>query len=103
MVELAHTNPARTPNQRDTSYCTWKSFCFVFWPIPKGDLLRAIVSLCVNTGRPLNDLITAEHPHFLPQLDAIRAVVHRYLERKVAANGMDYDDLLLNFKNVPTL
>src|ERR1019366_358707 len=33
MVELAHTNPARTPNQRDTSYCTWKSFCFVFWPI----------------------------------------------------------------------
>ncbi len=67
---------------------------------PKGDLLRAIVSLCVNTGRPLNDLITAEHPHFLPQLDAIRAVVHRYLERKVAANGMDYDDLLLNFKRL---
>ena len=65
---------------------------------PKGDLLRAIVSLCVNTGRPLDDVITAEHPHFLPQLDAIRAVVHRYLERKVAANGMDYDDLLLNFK-----
>ena len=67
---------------------------------PKGDLLRAIVSLCVNTGRPLDDVITAEHPHFLPQLDAIRAVVHRYLERKVAANGMDYDDLLLNFKRL---
>src|ERR1017187_8678281 len=67
---------------------------------PKGDLLRAIVSLCVNTGRPLDDVITAEHPHFLAQLDAIRTVVHRYLERKVAANGMDYDDLLLNWKRL---
>jgi len=67
---------------------------------PKGDLLRAIVSLCVNTGRPLDDVITAEHPHFLPQLEAIRTVVHRYLERKVAANGMDYDDLLLNWKRL---
>ena len=67
---------------------------------PKGDLLRAIVSLCVNTGRPLDDVIAAEHPHFLPQLDSVRSVIHRYLERKVAANGMDYDDLLLNWKRL---
>ena len=67
---------------------------------PKGDLLRAIVSLCVNTGRPLDDVIAAEHPHFLPQRDSIRTVIHRYLERKVAANGMDYDDLLLNWKRL---
>ncbi|MGA7991529.1 MAG: ATP-dependent helicase [Thermoanaerobaculia bacterium] len=67
---------------------------------PKGDLLRAIVSLCVNTGKKLDDVIAADHPHFLPQLDAIRTVVHRYLERKVQANGMDYDDLLLNWKRL---
>ncbi len=67
---------------------------------PKGDLLRAIVSLCVNTERKLDDVITEEHPHFLPQIDAIRTVVHRYLERKVLANGMDYDDLLLNWKRL---
>jgi DNA helicase-2/ATP-dependent DNA helicase PcrA len=67
---------------------------------PKGDLLRAIVSLCVNTGRKLDDVIAEEHPHFLPQIDAIRTVVHRYLERKVLANGMDYDDLLLNWKRL---
>jgi DNA helicase-2/ATP-dependent DNA helicase PcrA len=67
---------------------------------PKGDLLRGIVSLCVNTGRKLDDVITEEHPHFLPQIDAIRTVVHRYLERKVLANGMDYDDLLLNWKRL---
>src|SRR5512141_2608366 len=67
---------------------------------PKGDLLRVIVSLCVNTGRKLDDVIAEEHPHFLPQLDAIREVVHRYLARKVLANGMDYDDLLLNWKRL---
>ena len=67
---------------------------------PKGDLLRAIVSFCVNTGKRLDDVIAAEHPHFLPQIDAIRTVVHRYLERKVLANGMDYDDLLLNWKRL---
>ncbi|HVO51637.1 MAG TPA: ATP-dependent helicase [Thermoanaerobaculia bacterium] len=67
---------------------------------PRGDLLRAIVSLCVNTGRKLDDVIAEEHPHFLPQIDAIRTVVHRYLERKVLANGMDYDDLLLNWKRL---
>jgi DNA helicase-2/ATP-dependent DNA helicase PcrA len=67
---------------------------------PRGDLLRAIVSFCVNTGKKLDDVIAAEYPHFLPQLDAIRTVVHRYLERKVLANGMDYDDLLLNWKRL---
>ncbi len=67
---------------------------------PKGDLLRAIVSFCVNTGKKLDDVIGAEHPHFLPQIEAIRAVVHRYLERKVLSNGMDYDDLLLNWKRL---
>ena len=67
---------------------------------PKGDLLRAIVSFCVNTGRTLDDVVASEHPQFLVQLDALRAVVRRYLERKVLANGMDYDDLLLNWKRL---
>ena len=59
---------------------------------PKGDLLHAIVSFCVNTERKLDDVVASDYPHFLPQLEPIRAVVGRYLERKVAANGMDYDD-----------
>ncbi|HQR47005.1 MAG TPA: ATP-dependent helicase [Thermoanaerobaculia bacterium] len=67
---------------------------------PKGDLLHAIVSFCVNTERRLDDVLAADYPHFLPQIDAIRAVVERYRERKVAANGMDYDDLLLNWRRL---
>ncbi|MGE5344857.1 MAG: ATP-dependent helicase, partial [Acidithiobacillales bacterium] len=35
-----------------------------------------------------------------PLADAIHAVAARYRERKVAANGMDYDDLLLNWRRL---
>jgi DNA helicase-2/ATP-dependent DNA helicase PcrA len=67
---------------------------------PKGDLLKDLVSFCVNTERKLDDVLAADYPHFLEQADAIRAVVSRYAERKVAANGMDYDDLLLNWRRL---
>jgi DNA helicase-2/ATP-dependent DNA helicase PcrA len=67
---------------------------------PKGDVLHAIVSFCINTERKLADVVGLEYPHFLAQLPAIEAVVKRYMERKVAANGMDYDDLLLNFRRL---
>jgi DNA helicase-2/ATP-dependent DNA helicase PcrA len=67
---------------------------------PKGDLLQALVSFCVNTERELSDVLAQDYPHFLAQADSIHAVVKRYLERKVTANGMDYDDLLLNWKRL---
>jgi DNA helicase-2/ATP-dependent DNA helicase PcrA len=69
---------------------------------PKGDVLHAILSFAVNTGRPLDDVIAADYPHFLPLLEPIQAVLARYSKRKVAANGMDYDDLLLNWKRLLT-
>jgi DNA helicase-2/ATP-dependent DNA helicase PcrA len=67
---------------------------------PKGDLLRSLLSLAVNTGRPLPDVIAAESPHFLAQTDAIEAVVKRFFERKLLANAMDYDDLLTNLRRL---
>lgn len=67
---------------------------------PKGDVLHQIVSFCLNTGRKLADVVAADWPHFLSQLPAIEGVVARYLERKVQANGMDYDDLLVNWKRL---
>ncbi len=67
---------------------------------PKGDLLKDLVSFCVNTERKLDDVLAADYPHFLPLLSAIHAVAARYRERKIAANGMDYDDLLLNWRRL---
>ena len=67
---------------------------------PKGDLLRAIVSFAATRGRRLDDVVGRDYPHLLSQLEAVRAVIRRYLERKVAANAMDYDDLLLNWRRL---
>ena len=67
---------------------------------PKGDLLRAIVSFAANTGRRSTTIVGRDYPHLLSQLEAVRAVIRRYLERKVLANAMDYDDLLLNWKRL---
>src|SRR5208337_3491133 len=33
MMSLVQLKPPRTPKKREKSYCTWKSFCFMFWPI----------------------------------------------------------------------
>ncbi len=67
---------------------------------PKGDLLRELVSFAANTGTRVDEVVRSDYPHFLAQLDPIKAVVRRYLERKVAANAMDYDDLLLNLRRL---
>ncbi|MBK8596610.1 MAG: ATP-dependent helicase [Holophagales bacterium] len=67
---------------------------------PKGDLLRAIVSFAANTGQKVDAIVGRDYPHLLSQLEAVRAVIRRYLERKVLANAMDYDDLLLNWKRL---
>ena len=42
-------------------------------------------------------MVGRDYPHLLSQLEAMQAVFRRYLERKVHANAMDYDDLLLNW------
>jgi DNA helicase-2/ATP-dependent DNA helicase PcrA len=67
---------------------------------PKGDVLHAMHSFSLNTERPLDDVLAADYPHFLPLKEAIHAVLERYAARKLAANGMDYDDLLVNFRRL---
>jgi DNA helicase-2/ATP-dependent DNA helicase PcrA len=62
---------------------------------PKADLLRDLLSLSVNTGKRLKDVVAAEAPHLQVQMRAIEDVVSRFRERKKAANAMDYDDLLV--------
>ena len=67
---------------------------------PKGDLLRAVVSFAANTGQTVDAVVGRDYPHLLSQLEPVKAVIRRYLERKVLANAMDYDDLLLNWKRL---
>src|SRR3954471_7666097 len=61
---------------------------------PKGDVLAEIFSFVVNTETPLEELLAARFPYFLPLLERIKEVHARYEKKKKATNSMDFDDLL---------
>src|SRR5881397_3348971 len=61
---------------------------------PKGDVLAEIFSFVVNTETPLEELLAAKFPYFLPLLNQIKDVQARYDRKKKATNSMDFDDLL---------
>jgi len=61
---------------------------------PKGDVLAEIFSFVVNTETPLQELLAAKFPYFLPLLDRIKEVQARYDRKKKAINSVDFDDLL---------
>lgn len=61
---------------------------------PKGDVLAEIFSFVVNTETPLEQLLAAKFPYFLPLLDRIKDVQQRYEKKKRATNSLDFDDLL---------
>ncbi len=65
--------------------------------LPGAAQLVELYSLCINTGRSLAEVVPARFPQFASDTDTIAEVFRRYLERKRAANLMDYDDLLLNW------
>jgi DNA helicase II / ATP-dependent DNA helicase PcrA len=61
---------------------------------PKGDVLAEIFSFVVNTETPMEELLAAKFPYFLPLLDKIKDVQARYEKKKKSTNSMDFDDLL---------
>ncbi len=65
--------------------------------LPGAALLVELYSFVINTGRPLGDVVASRYPHFTADVDTVETVFRRYLERKRAAQVMDYDDLLLNW------
>lgn len=67
---------------------------------PKPDVLGDIFSMAVNTGRPLAETLAADYDHFAPLAAKIEDIAARYLARKQATNGMDFDDLLTQWLRV---
>jgi len=65
--------------------------------LPRPRLLVDIYSFIINTGRELEDVLLERSPQFFDQAEPIAAIFKRYLERKRAADLMDFDDLLLNW------
>src|SRR5262249_28089391 len=67
---------------------------------PKGEVLREIFSLAMNTGQPISEIVLTRYPYFEPLIEQIELVARVYCSCKQARNAMDYDDLLLNWKRL---
>lgn len=63
---------------------------------PKGDVLAEIYSLAVNTERSIERVLEEQYDYFQHLAPAIKTLRQAYRERKLMANAMDYDDLLVN-------
>ncbi|MFZ6002445.1 MAG: ATP-dependent helicase [Actinomycetota bacterium] len=61
------------------------------------DALAGIWSRCVNTRRPLAEVLDRWYPWCRDDLDELRAVYGAYVERKRREQVLDYDDLLLQW------
>ncbi|MEI6653405.1 MAG: ATP-dependent helicase [Verrucomicrobiota bacterium] len=62
---------------------------------PKADVLASIFSLMENSGASLEKVIADGHDSFYAWLEQIEQVRLGYIEKKRAANSMDFDDLLV--------
>ncbi len=65
---------------------------------PRKDALAAIYSRTVNAQIRLTEVLKRDYPWCADEVDGIRSVFERYVERKRAANVLDYDDLLLHWR-----
>src|SRR5262249_11419203 len=61
---------------------------------PKAEVLGEIISMSLNTRKPLREFLEHEYAYFADVAAQIQEVENRYATRKRDANAMDFDDLL---------
>lgn len=62
---------------------------------PKKDTLRAIISMSINKGISVGEILKKEYPHFLEYAPEIENLRKGYAAYKINKNYLDYDDLLV--------
>jgi DNA helicase-2/ATP-dependent DNA helicase PcrA len=62
---------------------------------PNKQTLNKVFSLSINTGKPVEDIIADNYPHFVDNLDEILKIRNVFVEYKSRNNLLDYDDLLV--------
>jgi len=67
------------------------------WQLPKAGVLHSMVSLSVNTGETIEQVIAGRMPHFIGLTDKVVKIASLYRSKKVQLNLMDFDDLLTNW------
>jgi DNA helicase-2/ATP-dependent DNA helicase PcrA len=61
---------------------------------PKPEVLNEIFSLAVNTHKTVEEIVSEQYDYFAQFTPQIADLGERYVKRKRATNGMDFDDLL---------
>jgi len=67
---------------------------------PKPKLLRSIHGYCINTQSTIEEVLRDRYEYFRHLAEPIRRVFRLYQSRKLEMNLMDFDDLLLNAKQL---
>ena len=65
---------------------------------PRASTLVDIYSRCINTDRPLRDLVPLEYPWCEPHLEDISELFRAFTTRKRRSGLLDFDDLLLYWR-----
>ncbi|HRX86626.1 MAG TPA: ATP-dependent helicase, partial [Phycisphaerae bacterium] len=69
---------------------------------PRKGTLVSIYSRCVSAEEKLADVLQRQFPWCEEDIDGIRTIFAQYTERKRALNVLDYDDLLLFWRQLAT-
>ncbi|MFZ2978200.1 MAG: ATP-dependent helicase, partial [Candidatus Magasanikiibacteriota bacterium] len=64
---------------------------------PSPAVVQAIISYARNSETTIADVLDLKYEHFLYISDIIVRIAEDYQKRKIAANVMDFDDLLVNW------
>jgi DNA helicase-2/ATP-dependent DNA helicase PcrA len=63
---------------------------------PSAKVLASIISYARNAETTIADVVDVQHPKFEPLVDTFVRIAEEYRKRKLEANAMDFDDLLVN-------
>jgi len=66
---------------------------------PKKGLIAEVLSMAVNCGVPLADLLERRYPHLLDELEAFVGLEEAYRRYKLDKHLVDYDDLLVRLRD----
>lgn len=69
---------------------------------PKPETISSLHSLAVNTGVTWQETLESDYPHLSRHEEVLGRIYADYVQRKVAANVMDFDDLLVNMVRLLT-
>jgi DNA helicase-2/ATP-dependent DNA helicase PcrA len=67
---------------------------------PQADALVGMFSIAANTGQSLEHVVAARYPAFLRCLDDLIELQEAYRKRKIQAGLMDFDDLLVGWRDL---